>query len=69
MDIKLTVEDIDLRLQRLEAASVEKSRPQLSLEKVKDAQSLHNFLNAIRGKEEEYVSKTLYMRLNDTFSK
>lgn len=58
VDIKLTVEDMNTRLHHLEATNLEKAKlPGITIrEKVNDHETLHRFLNEIRGKEEEYVS-------------
>lgn len=61
MNVKLTVEDIDFRLQRLETANFEKRRPQISIQKITNAETMNKFLSSVHGKEEDYVSKT-YVR-------
>lgn len=60
MDIKMTVETMDTRLQHLEAASIAQAKQKVSVRKVTDQKSLVTFLTDVHGREEEYVSRTLY---------
>lgn len=56
----MTVDDLSQRLHRLEAVNVEAGGERLAIEKMKDAKTLHDFLDKVRGKEKEYVSRSTY---------
>ena len=64
MEIKMTVGNIERRLQSLEAEKKEVfTDNKVCFNRINDAASLNLFLEQLRGKEEDYVSE-IYIKKN-----